>query len=175
MKKITITILILLTVVLAGCFYEPVVNENVNQNVNANEVAEINKLVIQIEDWNLYKEVSNSKKNIFYFDVCDDPEMDSFVEELNLGEIYEYKLNDVLTIYYTPNHRNWDFVELKKFINSRNFCGLSMASLLKSYSDKWLWSYGCVGGIEVEESDPHYEEFKKCLIASEAILSFRDN
>ena len=46
MKKITITILMLLTVVLTGCFHEAVVNENVNQNIQNSNT----NLIVDIEN-----------------------------------------------------------------------------------------------------------------------------
>src|SRR3989338_923423 len=174
-----------LALTVSACVKKPVVrpvgNQNVDAVINANQTStttteqaasstvEIDKLVTQIEDWKLYKKISNGESGIFDFDSCGDKEFDSLVTKVNEGEIYKFDLNGRLPIIYTPNYYHWTNNELK---GHQSFCEAGAIYPRYAFADKIFWAGVCGTGAKPDISDQNYVSFQECLMAEEALNYF---
>ncbi len=185
-QAILITLTLVLELGLAGCGKNPLPaansNYNQNQNVNVNDGkpatttdnrgagAEIDKLILQIDDWNLYQ--ASSRKDILNFNSCGDNKFDALLEKVKQGEIYELRLNGVLDLVYTPNYDGWSNADLKYH---ESFCQAGAIYPRYAYQDKILWAGVCSSGVLPEKTDPGYRSFQRCTKAEEALNNFLQN
>jgi len=134
------------------------------------------ELASQIDDWKKYNLVSEDEKPIFNFESCGNEEFDNLVAKVNIGDVYRLKLNDALTIIYTPNYNNW---ERQYFLNfnydNQSFCQAGAIYPKYAFKDKLLWAGVCTVGVLPSKTSPQYKEFQKCIIAEDALEYFIEN
>lgn len=74
-------------------------------------------------------------------------------------------LNGALELVITPNYDHWNNEKFLSFnaSDSGAFCGAGGIYPLHAYEDKLLWTQGCSTGVMLEENQPGYESFMKCV------------
>jgi hypothetical protein len=135
----------------------------------------------QIEDWNLYQEITDKslKANILGdHDECVqvegfNQEFADFKKQANRGSIKQFLYDGVLSLAITPNYNNWtndQFLALSA--DNGAICSVGHLSPVRAYEDKLLWNLPCSSGAMPEKDDPTYTDFIKCTEAEQTALEY---
>lgn len=135
----------------------------------------------QIEDWNLYQEITDKslKANLFGDpDECVqvenfNQEFVDFKKQANRGSIKQFLYDGVLEFVITPNYDNWTNAQfLALSADNGAICSVANFVPVRAYEDKLLWNLPCSSGAMPGENESAYKEFIKCTVAEQAALEY---
>jgi len=129
----------------------------------------------QIEDWSLYKEITDEEDRWVGTGpdvLCGDKEFEDVIIKAKGGTMKILKLNDALNLVITPNYKNWTTEEFTAFnYDPTAICGAGGRYPAYAYEDKLLWVGVCsTGFMPIDESEK--ERLIRCEKAQEIVKNF---
>ena len=135
----------------------------------AQEKADIVRLAAQVENWSLYKDITNKNdKNVDFEDFdckISKDQISDYENKVAAGNMKVLNVNNAVYVYMTPNYEGWTESEFPCSANGV----VGGKDQLYAYPDKLLWVTGC-NGQEMSE-----EEGRKCSDTLDAIFAYFKN
>ncbi len=158
-KKYSLIILVVIAVLLVICFVF------LNNKKN-------NLIIKQIENFSLYKEITDPAERFFWEDCNANEEFNQFKEITKRGSMKKLILTGGAQTMITPNYYNWDNEKFLSFltVQPEAFCGVGGFFPINAYKNNLLWFQRCSGGAIFEEDGPAYQEFIRCT-KTEGVVS----